>query len=81
MKNNNKNIIEIKNLNKWYGNFHALKNINLNVKKGEIIVICGPSGSGKSTVIKSILRILPAPGVITKGEIKYNNQDILEFLK
>ncbi|MBE8189903.1 MAG: amino acid ABC transporter ATP-binding protein [Candidatus Thioglobus sp.] len=49
-----KNIIEINSLNKWYGDFHALKNINLNVKEGEIIVICGPSGSGKSTLIRCI---------------------------
>jgi general L-amino acid transport system ATP-binding protein len=46
------NIIEIKNLNKWYGDFHVLKDINLNIKKGEIVVICGPSGSGKSTVTR-----------------------------
>jgi len=50
----NENIIEIKNLNKWYGDFHVLKDINLNVKKGEIIVVCGPSGSGKSTMIRCI---------------------------
>jgi len=49
-----KNIIEIKNVNKWYGDFHVLKDISLNVKKGEIIVICGPSGSGKSTVTRCI---------------------------
>jgi len=48
------NIIEINNVNKWYGDFHVLKDINLNVKKGEIIVICGPSGSGKSTVTRCI---------------------------
>lgn len=48
------NIIEIKNLNKWYGDFHVLKDINLSVKKGEIIVVCGPSGSGKSTLIRCI---------------------------
>jgi general L-amino acid transport system ATP-binding protein len=46
------NIIEIKDLNKWYGDFHVLKDINLNIKKGEIVVICGPSGSGKSTVTR-----------------------------
>lgn len=48
------NIIKIKNLNKWYGDFHVLNDINLNVKQGEIIVICGPSGSGKSTLIRCI---------------------------
>jgi len=47
-------IIEIKGLNKWYGDFHALKNIDLTVKEGEIIVVCGPSGSGKSTLIRCI---------------------------
>lgn len=51
------NIIEIKNLNKWYGDFHVLKDINLSVKKGEIIVVCGPSGSGKSTLIRCINRL------------------------
>ncbi len=50
-------IIEISNLNKWFGNFHVLKNIDLTVNKGEIIVICGPSGSGKSTLIRCINRI------------------------
>lgn len=49
-----KEIIEIQNLNKWYGDFHVLKDINLNVNKGEIIVVCGPSGSGKSTLIRCI---------------------------
>ncbi|MBE0495203.1 MAG: amino acid ABC transporter ATP-binding protein [Campylobacterales bacterium] len=51
------NIIEINNLNKWYGDFHVLKEINLSVKKGEIIVVCGPSGSGKSTLIRCINRL------------------------
>ena len=51
---NDKNIIEIKDLNKWYGDFHVLKDINFSVKKGEIIVVCGPSGSGKSTLIRCI---------------------------
>ncbi|WP_202970469.1 amino acid ABC transporter ATP-binding protein [Sulfurospirillum diekertiae] len=47
-------MIEIKNLNKWYGDFHVLKDINLTINKGEIIVVCGPSGSGKSTLIRCI---------------------------
>ncbi len=53
----NENIISIKKLNKWYGDFHVLKDVDLNVKKGEIIVICGPSGSGKSTLIRCINRL------------------------
>jgi len=53
-ENNSSNIIEISELNKWYGDFHALKNINMNVKEGEIIVVCGPSGSGKSTLIRCV---------------------------
>ncbi|SMN13431.1 ABC-type polar amino acid transport system, ATPase component [Bathymodiolus heckerae thiotrophic gill symbiont] len=48
------NIITIKGVNKWYGGFHALNEINLEVKEGEIIVVCGPSGSGKSTLIRCI---------------------------
>ena len=51
---NNDSIIKIENLNKWYGKFHVLKDINLEIKKGEKIVICGPSGSGKSTTIRCI---------------------------
>ena len=47
-------IIEFRNVNKYYGKFHALKDINFNVNKGEKIVICGPSGSGKSTLIRCI---------------------------
>ncbi len=47
-------VIEFKNVNKWYDDFHALKDINLQVHKGERIVICGPSGSGKSTLIRCI---------------------------
>ena len=53
-ENNKSNIIEISELNKWYGDFHALKNINMNVKEGEIIVVYGPSGSGKSTLIRCV---------------------------
>ena len=51
------NVIEIKDMNKWYGDFHVLKDINLEVKKGERIVICGPSGSGKSTLVRCINRL------------------------
>ncbi|SEA10858.1 amino acid ABC transporter ATP-binding protein [Rubrimonas cliftonensis] len=47
-------VIEIAGLNKWFGDFHALKDIDLTVRKGERIVICGPSGSGKSTLIRCV---------------------------
>ena len=47
-------MITLDNVNKWYGQFHVLKNINLHVKQGERIVLCGPSGSGKSTTIRCI---------------------------
>ena len=47
-------IVSIKGLNKWYGDFHVLRDINLEVGKGERIVICGPSGSGKATLIRCI---------------------------
>ena len=50
-------IITINKLNKWYGKFHVLKDIDLNVNKTEKIVICGPSGSGKSTLIRCINRL------------------------
>lgn len=50
-------IIKIKLLNKWYGHFHALRDINLNVVRGERVIIAGPSGSGKSTLIRCINHI------------------------
>jgi len=46
--------ILMEGINKWYGTFHALRNVNLSVRRGERIVICGPSGSGKSTLIRTI---------------------------
>ncbi|WFU12776.1 amino acid ABC transporter ATP-binding protein (plasmid) [Rhizobium sp. CB3090] len=49
--------VEITAMNKWYGDFHVLRDIDLTVKRGERIVICGPSGSGKSTMIRCINRL------------------------
>ncbi|EEZ39709.1 amino acid ABC transporter ATP-binding protein [Photobacterium damselae] len=47
-------VIAFESIDKWYGDFHALKNINLSIQKGEKLVVCGPSGSGKSTLIRCI---------------------------
>jgi general L-amino acid transport system ATP-binding protein len=49
--------VDIQGMNKWYGEFHVLKDVDLQVKRGERIVICGPSGSGKSTMIRCINRL------------------------
>ncbi len=53
----NEMAVEIVGMNKWFGQFHVLRDINLTVKRGEKLVICGPSGSGKSTVIRCINRL------------------------
>ena len=58
-------MIEIKNINKWYGSFQVLKNCSAEVQKGEVVVVCGPSGSGKSTLIKTVNALEP----FQKGEI------------
>ncbi len=50
-------IIRVRGLHKWFGDFHVLKGINLDVMPGEVVVICGPSGSGKSTFIRTINRL------------------------
>jgi len=46
-------LIEYKNVDKYYGNYHALRNINLEIKEGQVVVLLGPSGSGKSTLIRT----------------------------
>jgi polar amino acid transport system ATP-binding protein len=58
-------MISFKNVNKWYGELHVLNSIDLEVEKGEVIVVCGPSGSGKSTLIRCINRLEP----IQEGEL------------
>ncbi|WP_142417090.1 amino acid ABC transporter ATP-binding protein [Bartonella massiliensis] len=65
-------VISIQNLNKWYGNFQVLHDINFDVQAGERIVICGPSGSGKSTLIRCINQLEQAQ----KGSICVHNVDI-----
>ncbi|BDR36517.1 arginine ABC transporter ATP-binding protein [Photobacterium damselae subsp. damselae] len=52
--NSNDAVIAFESIDKWYDDFHALKNINLSIQKGEKLVVCGPSGSGKSTLIRCI---------------------------
>lgn len=47
-------MIEFEHLNKWYGSYHALRDINLQIDKGERVIICGPSGSGKSTLLRCV---------------------------
>lgn len=71
-------MIEVQNLNKTFGNFQVLKNVNLSCKKGECIALIGPNGCGKTTLIKSILgMVLPEEGIISvneksiKGEYQY----------
>jgi len=60
--------VDIKCVNKWYGAFHALRNVTLQVAQGERVVICGPSGSGKSTLIRCINRLEPIQqGTIVLG--------------
>ena len=58
-------MISFKNVNKWFGDLHVLKNIDLDVDQGEVVVVCGPSGSGKSTLIRCINRLEP----IQEGEL------------
>ena len=73
----NEDVIVINDLNKWYGSFHVLKDINLKVKKGERIVICGPSGSGKSTMIRCINRLEE----FQRGSLVVNGVEMIEDVK
>lgn len=70
-------VIKITNMNKWYGDFHVLKDINLDVKRGERIVVCGPSGSGKSTMIRCINRLEEHQ----KGSIVVDGNELTNDLK
>ena len=67
-------IVEIKNLNKWFGKNHILKDVNLSVDKGEVVVILGPSGSGKSTLLRCINRLEP----VNSGEIRVDKDIITD---
>ena len=70
-------IIQIKDMHKWYGTFHVLRDVNLDVYRGERIVICGPSGSGKSTLIRCINRLEEHQ----QGDIIVENVELTNDLK
>ena len=65
-------MITFEGVDKFYGEYQALNNINETVEKGEVVVVCGPSGSGKSTLIRTINRLEP----ISKGTIMVNGQNV-----
>lgn len=64
--------IEMRGVNKWFGDFHVLKDIDLEVREGERVVICGPSGSGKSTVVRCVNRL----EAHEKGVIRVNGTEL-----
>ncbi|HEY5716414.1 MAG TPA: amino acid ABC transporter ATP-binding protein [Psychromonas sp.] len=70
-------MITMKDVNKWYGDFHVLKDVNLNIKKGEKVVICGPSGSGKSTTIRCLNHLEK----FQKGQININGTELIDDVK
>ncbi|MBB1625834.1 amino acid ABC transporter ATP-binding protein [Achromobacter sp. UMC71] len=65
-------MIKLEKVNKWYGEHHVLKDVDLSVARGEVLVVCGPSGSGKSTMIRTVNRLEP----IEKGRILIDGADI-----
>ena len=67
-------MISIKNINKWYGDFQVLTDCSTEVKKGEVVVVCGPSGSGKSTLIKCVNALEP----FQKGDIVVDGTSIAD---
>ncbi|MDY0271005.1 MAG: amino acid ABC transporter ATP-binding protein [Advenella sp.] len=76
-------IVQMENVNKWYGKFHVLRDINLSVAPGERIVICGPSGSGKSTLIRCINRLEEHQEgrIIVNGVVLSNNLKNIEQVR
>lgn len=72
-------VYQTKQLNLWYGDNHALKNIDLDIYENEVTAIIGPSGCGKSTYIKTLNRMIElVPGVRTSGEISYRGRNIFD---
>ncbi|MCA1907146.1 MAG: amino acid ABC transporter ATP-binding protein, partial [Magnetospirillum sp.] len=70
-------MVELIDVQKWYGAFHVLKDVSLSVKKGEKVVVCGPSGSGKSTMIRCVNRLEEHQA----GRILVNNIELADDLK
>ena len=79
----NEIVVELNDVNKWYGEFHVLKNVCLRVQKGEKIVVCGPSGSGKSTMIRCINRLEEHQqgDIIVKGTPLTNDLKNIEHVR
>ena len=79
----NEVIVAMEGVNKWFGQFHVLRDINLQVKKGERIVVCGPSGSGKSTLIRCLNRLeAHQRGIINVHGIELNSDlKNIEFIR
>jgi polar amino acid transport system ATP-binding protein len=76
-------IIQMKDIQKYYGKFHALKGVNFNVDKGEVVVVCGPSGSGKSTLIRCINRLedIDSGKIIVDGFDLYDKKTNINKLR
>ena len=76
-------LIRMENVEKWYGAFHALKNVNLNVRRGEKIVLCGPSGSGKSTLIRCInhLETIKSGTIVVDGTKLDDGQKAIDTVR
>ena len=74
-----KNVLEIRNLNFYYGSFHSLKNINLDIQENSITAFIGPSGCGKSTLLRTLNRMYDLyPGQRAEGQIMFNGKNILD---
>ena len=74
-----KNVLEIRNLNFYYGSFHSLKNINLDIKENSVTAFIGPSGCGKSTLLRTLNRMYDLyPGQRAEGQIMFKGKNILD---